>query len=98
MLGRGLMAMSIVMVAMALGPDNSAFCATSPKSRQSRHDWQMCPGMRRQLEDIRLELRDAFYPDDDVWKLLVWSHAVEVVESALRSLQPMGYRSPGKHP
>jgi hypothetical protein len=65
-----------------------------------RDNWLHCiAGHTHPLaEAIRLELRDAFYPDDDVWKLLVWSHSVEVVESALRSLQPMGYRPPRTHP
>ncbi|MEJ1967809.1 MAG: M14 family metallopeptidase [Rhizomicrobium sp.] len=36
--------------------------------------------------DIRLELRDAFYPDTAEWKRMVWSHADEVVGAALAAL------------
>jgi Protein of unknown function (DUF2817) len=67
-----------------------------------RDNWLHCFAKGRdkhpEAEAIRLELRDAFYPDTDEWKHLAWGHAVEVVESALRSLDPMGYRPPRRHP
>ena len=37
-------------------------------------------------EAIRLELRDAFYPDTPEWNRMVWSHATEVVDAALKGL------------
>jgi len=37
-------------------------------------------------KDIRLELRDAFYPDTADWKRMVWGHADEVVTAALAAL------------
>jgi len=37
-------------------------------------------------DSIRLELRDAFYPDTAEWKRLVWGHADEVVASTLQAL------------
>jgi len=45
---------------------------------------------------IAAQLRDAFFPDEAGWKNQVWCHAAEVVESALRSLSPMGYRPPAR--
>jgi hypothetical protein len=39
-----------------------------------------------EAEAIRLELRDAFYPDTPEWKRMVWSHATEVVDAALKGL------------
>lgn len=36
---------------------------------------------------IKAEIRDAFYPDEDEWKTLVWTRACEVVEKALAGLQ-----------
>ncbi len=36
---------------------------------------------------IKAEIRDAFYPDEDEWKTLVWTRACEVVEKALEGLQ-----------
>lgn len=38
-------------------------------------------------EDIRREIRAAFYPDDDSWKKAVWVQAVEVTRAALGALQ-----------
>ena len=35
---------------------------------------------------IRLELRDAFFPDTAEWKRMVWKHATEVVDAALKGL------------
>ena len=35
---------------------------------------------------IRMELRDAFYPDTAEWKRMVWGHANEVVTAALTAL------------
>ncbi|MGZ5961623.1 MAG: M14 family metallopeptidase [Rhizomicrobium sp.] len=35
---------------------------------------------------IRLELRDAFFPDTAEWKRMVWKHATEVVDAALNGL------------
>ncbi|MEI9885521.1 MAG: M14 family metallopeptidase [Rhizomicrobium sp.] len=40
----------------------------------------------KDARDIRLELRDAFYPDTAEWKRLVWGHADEVVSAALAAL------------
>ena len=37
-------------------------------------------------EAIRRELRDAFYPDTAEWKRMVWRHAGEVVEAAIKAL------------
>jgi hypothetical protein len=37
-------------------------------------------------EAIRREIRDAFYPDTDEWKLMVWEAADEVVSAALEAL------------
>lgn len=39
-----------------------------------------------EAEGIRLELRDAFYPDTPEWKRMVWGHANDVVSAALRAL------------
>ena len=36
---------------------------------------------------IKADIRDAFYPDQDDWKQMVWSRAREVTERALRGLQ-----------
>ena len=41
----------------------------------------------RDAETIRLELRDAFFPDESEWKNVVWSHAGEVVSQALEALR-----------
>ena len=38
-------------------------------------------------EAIRLELRDAFFPDEAIWKNAVWSHANDVVSQALAALR-----------
>ena len=40
----------------------------------------------RDADAIRLELRDAFFPDEAKWKGVVWSHANEVVSQALEAL------------
>jgi len=40
----------------------------------------------KDAEAIRLELRDAFFPDEPKWKTMVWRHAREVVGSALEAL------------
>jgi hypothetical protein len=55
-----------------------------------KDNWLHCfaPGQHRhgRAEDIRLELRDAFYPDTAEWKRKVWGHAGEVVNAALAAL------------
>jgi hypothetical protein len=58
----------------ALRKDNWLHCFAD---RRHRH---------RDAEAIRRELRDAFYPDTAVWKRMVWKHACEVVEAALKAL------------
>jgi hypothetical protein len=40
----------------------------------------------KDAEAIRLELRDAFYPDETDWKRIVWGHGNEVVTAALDAL------------
>ncbi|HEY2070455.1 MAG TPA: M14 family metallopeptidase [Rhizomicrobium sp.] len=35
---------------------------------------------------IKRQIRDAFYPDTEVWKRKVWDHAAEVVDSAARGI------------
>ncbi|HEY0107063.1 MAG TPA: M14 family metallopeptidase [Rhizomicrobium sp.] len=54
-----------------------------------KDNWLHCfaPGRHGhgQAERIRLELRDAFFPDTAEWKRLVWGHADEAVSSALRA-------------
>jgi len=40
-----------------------------------------------QAEDIRREIRAAFYPDTDSWKKAVWPQAVEVTRAALGALK-----------
>jgi hypothetical protein len=40
----------------------------------------------RDGEAIRLELRDAFFPDAADWKSMVWKHADDVVSAALKAL------------
>ncbi|MBV9540649.1 MAG: M14 family metallopeptidase [Alphaproteobacteria bacterium] len=39
-----------------------------------------------QAEAIRRELRDAFFPDTPEWKRMVYAHADEVVDAALKAL------------
>jgi len=55
-----------------------------------KDNWLHCfaPGRHKhaQAEAIRLELRDAFYPDTAEWKRMVWGHGNEVVSSALAAL------------
>ncbi|HEY4940999.1 MAG TPA: DUF2817 domain-containing protein [Rhizomicrobium sp.] len=55
-----------------------------------KDNWLHCfaPGRHKHkaAEAIRLELRDAFYPDTAAWKRLVWGHANEVVSAALAAL------------
>jgi hypothetical protein len=55
-----------------------------------KDNWLHCfaPGRHKngQAESIRLELRDAFYPDTAEWKRMVWGHANEVVGAALKAL------------
>lgn len=55
-----------------------------------KDNWLHCFADKRHkhkdAEAIRLELRDAFYPDTAEWKRMVWKHAVEVVEAALKGL------------
>ena len=55
-----------------------------------KDNWLHCfaPGRHKHkaAEEIRLELRDAFYPDTAEWKRLVWGHAGEVVAAALQVL------------
>ncbi len=55
-----------------------------------KDNWLHCfaPGRFRNkaADAIRLELRDAFYPDTADWKRLVWGHADEAVASALTAL------------
>jgi hypothetical protein len=40
----------------------------------------------KDAEAIRRELRDAFFPDEQEWKSMVWGHANEVVSQALEAL------------
>lgn len=53
-----------------------------------RDNWLHCFADKRHRhgDAIRLELRDAFYPDTSEWKRMVWSHANEVVDAALKGL------------
>jgi len=55
-----------------------------------KDNWLHCfaPGRfkNKAAEAIRLELRDAFYPDTAEWKRMVWGHADEVVTAALQAL------------
>ncbi|HXC57428.1 MAG TPA: M14 family metallopeptidase [Rhizomicrobium sp.] len=55
-----------------------------------KDNWLHCfaPGRHKHKDAkaIRLELRDAFYPDTPQWKRLVWGHAAEVVDAALGAL------------
>ena len=55
-----------------------------------KDNWLHCfaPGRHKHktAEAIRLELRDAFYPDTAEWKRMVWGHASEVVAAALKAL------------
>ena len=54
-----------------------------------KDNWLHCfaPGRDKnaKAESIRLELRDAFYPDTAEWKRMVWGHADEAVRSALKA-------------
>jgi hypothetical protein len=58
----------------ALRKDNWLHCFAD---RRHRH---------RDAEAIRLELRNAFYPDTPEWKRTVFTHAAEVVGAALKAL------------
>jgi len=40
----------------------------------------------RQAEEIRRQIRAAFYPDTAEWKRLVWKAAKDVVRPALQAL------------
>jgi hypothetical protein len=55
-----------------------------------RDNWLHCFADKRHRhadsEAIRLELRDAFYPDTSDWKRMVWSHATVVIDAALKGL------------
>jgi hypothetical protein len=55
-----------------------------------KDNWLHCFAGKRHLHKdagtIRLELRDAFYPDLSEWKRMVWKHAAEVVTAALKTL------------
>lgn len=55
-----------------------------------KDNWLHCFATARHkhadADAIRLELRDAFYPDTPQWKRMVWSHANEVVAAALDRL------------
>ena len=55
-----------------------------------KDNWLHCFAPERhkhaKANEIRLELRDAFYPDTAEWKRMVWGHANEVVDSALTAL------------
>ena len=55
-----------------------------------KDNWLHCFAAGRQKHKaanaIRLELRDAFYPDTADWKRMVWGHANEVVNAALKAL------------
>ncbi len=55
-----------------------------------KDNWLHCfaPGRdkHKDAEAIRLELRDAFYPDTAEWKRKVWGHAQDVVGAALQAL------------
>ena len=55
-----------------------------------KDNWLHCFAPERHKDpkanEIRLELRDAFYPDTAEWKRMVWSHGNEVVSSALAEL------------
>lgn len=55
-----------------------------------KDNWLHCfaPGRHKHkdAQAIRLELRDAFYPDTAAWKRQVWKHATEVVGAALGAL------------
>jgi hypothetical protein len=44
-------------------------------------------GKHRSAEDIRREIRAAFYPDAPGWKRMVWNAADEVVHAALKTLE-----------
>jgi hypothetical protein len=35
---------------------------------------------------VKREIRDAFYPDTTEWKRMVWGHAMEAVDGALRAI------------
>jgi len=54
-----------------------------------KDNWLHCfaPGRakHKDAQAIRLELRDAFYPDTAEWKRMVWGHASEVVTAALQA-------------
>jgi hypothetical protein len=58
----------------ALRKDNWLHCFAGGRHRHSDAD------------AIRLELRDAFYPDTAEWKRMVWGHANEAVTAALAAL------------
>jgi len=55
-----------------------------------RDNWLHCFADKRHrhgdADAIRLELRDAFFPDEPKWKSMVWRHAKEVVNTALEAL------------
>ncbi|HWD29213.1 MAG TPA: DUF2817 domain-containing protein [Rhizomicrobium sp.] len=55
-----------------------------------KDNWLHCfaPGRHKHKDAtaIRLELRDAFYPDTAEWKRMVWGHATDAVSSALAAL------------
>jgi uncharacterized protein DUF2817 len=55
-----------------------------------KDNWLHCFADQRHkhkdAQAIRLELRDAFYPDTSEWKRRVWTHASEVVGVALKAL------------
>lgn len=58
----------------ALRKDNWLHCFAPERHKNAKAD------------AIRLELRDAFYPDTAEWKRMVWGHGNEVVDSALAAL------------
>ncbi len=55
-----------------------------------KDNWLHCFAEGRHTHEdaqaIRLELRDAFYPDTDDWKRKVWGHADAAVSAALKAL------------
>jgi Protein of unknown function (DUF2817) len=54
-----------------------------------RDNWLHCVAGQdhKDAEDIRLQIRDAFYPDTAEWKRMVWEAGCEVVEQALQALE-----------
>ena|SRR5579871_702130 len=54
-----------------------------------KDNWLHCFADQRHehadAQAIRLELRDAFYPDTPEWKRMVWKHAGEAVGAALKA-------------